>query len=93
MNPKKINITISKLDLAKTEKFVDNRHCLIATALRRRGFKEVIVTPVSVETSEGMYRPVQSISCEALTKNGNYKKELIGQKFIFVGQKFIFVQE
>jgi hypothetical protein len=53
--PHKIKLTITERDRATAKEFINNRGCLIATALRRRGYPIFSVTPyqVTMQTALG----------------------------------------
>lgn len=78
-----IEITFVKEDVEKAAKYGDIHNCLLATALKRNGFKKVSVGGSIFSINNGVDRHIYRIPRALDIQLGSKYKKLIGQTFVF----------
>jgi hypothetical protein len=91
--PDKITIKFTKIAVNTAQQYTSNDGCLLATCLKRRGFKNVSVGGYGyVQIGSAEYYPLTDFNSN-LVKNREaveapfYKKEIIGTKLVLVRKK------
>lgn len=88
----KFTITITERDRQEAQEFCNNGSCLIATALKRRGFKDVHEAVTYVRIGEADYNheylgDKELCKIRNRTKAPFYSKRVVGKKIVFTKEE------